>query len=66
LRGLGLGMGRAIAEVNPRRELLNRCCLLRGVVGGLAGSSLRLDLHWIYSGNGHDTDIDGEQESADG
>jgi hypothetical protein len=34
--------------------------------GGRAGSAGRLDLHWFSSGIDHDTDIDGEQENADG
>ena len=52
--------------MDQRRELLNRCCLLRGLAGGEAGPSGRLDLHWFSSGIDHDTDIDGDQENADG
>ena len=66
LMGLGLGVGEVIAKVDLRRELLNRCCHLRGLAGRGAGPSGRLDLHWFSSGIGHDTDIDGGQENADG
>ena len=66
LMGLGLAVGEGIAKMDLRRELLSRCCLLRGVAGRGAGPSGRLDLHWISSGIGHDTDIDGGQENADG
>ena len=64
--GLGLGVGGQIACMDWRRELLNGCCLLRGLTGGHGGPSRRLDLHWFSSGIGHDTNIDGEQENADG
>ena len=67
LRGLELQVGRVLRYCTCEEDgLLAGCCLLRGLAGRDSGPAERLDVHWFSSGIGHDTDIDGEQENADG
>jgi hypothetical protein len=67
LQGLGLGVDGGLQNRSGKRM---GCwpdvvfCVAGRVVK--RGSARRLDLHWFSSGIGHDTDIDGEQENADG